>query len=560
MTSSRTTVFESGFLDAAASCALRNGKADSATLENYFQTKVRVVDYPGYSNLSQRMAQEPLADPRVVTVAKETTQALSPVHFLYMDVGCWAGRGEDKDTGIEGWTKHREFGVVYGHLVLLCAFADLKKVEKHEQLDAYGSPLLWNPKSTQLPPSPYIEHGIARHPDWPKVKQLLDRLSDSLPGLKLYVLGASSVASPYVPAPRTGNDDPIRIFIGDMHAPVATSPKGAHIVENGLELLRGRLEVNSADLHWLLSLAADPLPVLAPKIISRVLANRKTLDYDKTASSEMVDNWLRLYHVDKKKTADIFENAGADLRAFADALAAFHAESWPLEIVQLGDLFDLWLGFERAFGEKMGTFPALDDRADQVLEFTRFWIHRTLFETDQGPHLLHFLTINQWAKRNRATGARLSLKLVYGNHDNYRKHGHNSPVVVPVGHEHAGLKIDTYRRPSFMEIPGLWAEHGHQPDDYNWDDDPSSGHQLTQVAFFLPVARQFEGPAGWASSIGDGNGIQRVKSIKHALDRCLLRHATAGERCRGIYVLGHTHEAMLKRVELWPYLPSRYRR
>ena len=68
--------------------------------------------------------------------------------------------------------------------------------------------------------------------------------------------------------------------------------------------------------------------------------------------------------------------------------------------------------------------------------------------------------------------------------------------------------------PSFQERTGLWAEHGHQPDSFNRDENPSSGHQLTQAAFFQPDVRRFEGPGGWATSMGDGKGIQRVISIR----------------------------------------------
>jgi hypothetical protein len=131
------------------------------------------------------------------------------------------------------------------------------------------------------------------------------------------------------------------------------------------------------------------------------------------------------------------------------------------------------------------------------------------------------------------------------------------------------MKINAFHLPSFEERAGLWAEHGHQPDTFNRDENPSLGHQLTQAALFQPGVRALEGPAGWTTSMGDGRGIQRVKSIEHALHRCLLNHVRPPnpkaqpeakiEPCRGVYVMGHTHEAMLKRVELWPCPPRKYR-
>jgi hypothetical protein len=100
--------------------------------------------------------------------------------------------------------------------------------------------------------------------------------------------------------------------------------------------------------------------------------------------------------------------------------------------------------------------------------------------------------------------------------------------------------------PSFLDRTGLWAEHGHQPDSFNRDENPSSGHQSTQAAFFQPDVRRVEGPGGWAISMGEGKGIQRVKSVRHALDRCLLQHIDSGQPCRGVYVMGHRGHAQAR--------------
>ncbi len=543
--------FDPRFLRAAASCALRDASANSATLETYFQTNLRYVDPLFYTNLFSRLARETPSDPRVVTVEKETTQALPVIDFVYLDVGCWAGAGRK-----DGWTKHREFGVLCGYVVLLCAFTSKEKLDYY---DRYFNPPAWPPASGQLAPSPLIDATITRHPDWPRVTYLLDGLANCVPASALHILGATALTSIYVPVPARGKATPITIFLGDMHAPVATSPANAHILEGGNEMLRGRLEVSNSDMHWLRSIALDPWPVLAGKVGKRILDNQKDLQWEQTTSRESVDNWLRLYHVEGQRTADIFQDAGKDLRAFIDALADFHQNTWPLELVQLGDLFDLWLGFQRAFGEKLGKTPALDNLHGQALDFARFWVERSLFETDQGPHLVHLLTLGERAGKNRQTGAPLRTTFIHGNHDNYLKHGGGKLIEVPSGHEHAGMKINAFHLPSFEARTGLWAEHGHQPDSFNRDENPSSGHQLTQAAFFQPDVRNFEGPAGWATSMGDGKGIQRVKSIRHALDRCLLKHMDSGQPCRGVYVMGHTHEAMLKRVELWPCPPHKYR-
>jgi hypothetical protein len=551
--------FDPSFLSAAASCALRNGRTDAATLEAYFRTNLRYVDPLFYTNIFSRLARKVPSDPRVVTVAKETSQALPVIDFVYLDVGCWAGNGDDLDTKAKGWTKHREFGVVSGYVILLCAFVPQ---EKPNYYDRYSNPQAWNTKTRQLVPSPLIDATLTRHPDWPRVADLLNTLANCVPkSAGLYILGATALASIYAPVPARGKAAPITIFLGDMHAPVAISPASAHILEGGNEMLHGRLEVSDSDLHWLRSLVADPWPLFAGKVGKRILDNQKDLQWEQTTTRESVDNWLRLYHVKGQRSADIFQDAGKDLRAFVDALKDFHQKTWPLELVQLGDLFDLWLGFQRAFGEKLGKTPALDNLHGRALDFAHYWVKRTLFETDQGPHLVHLLTLGERAGKNRQTGASLRTTFIHGNHDNYLRHGGGRPIEVPAGHEHAGMQINAFHLPSFEERIGLWAEHGHQPDSFNRDENPSVGHQLTQAAFFQPDVRNLEGPGGWTTSMGNGKGIQRVKSLDHALDRCLRNHIhpTNPEPCRGVYVMGHTHEPMLKRVELLPCPPHQYR-
>jgi hypothetical protein len=557
MALSWTQGFEPWFLDAASSCALRNADTDTATLENYFRTKLRYIDAGCYTKLSKKLTTETPLDPRVVTVEKETTQALSPIHFVYMDVGCWAGTGDDEATRTNGWTKHREFGIVFGHLILLCALASKGGPDHYAR---YTNPPAWDKDSGQLVPSPLIDATITRHPDWPKVQELLNKLADCIPNCRLYILGATSLTSIYVPVPARGKAAPITIFLGDLHVPVATSSANAHILEGGKEMLRGRLEINTADLQVMPGAPGSEFADISFKLSQRISESLRELQWDRTTTSESVERWLSLYHVEGQRTADIFQDAGKDLRTFVDALASFHQDTWPLELVQLGDLFDLWLGFQRAFGEQLGQVPALDNLHGKTLDFARFWVERSLFATDQGPHLVHLLTLGERAGKNRQTDAPLRTTFLHGNHDNYLKHGGGTPIEVPAGHEHAGMKIHAFHLPSFVEKAGLWAEHGHQPDIHNRDEDPTRGHELTQAAFFQPGVRNLEGPAGWAVSMGEGKGIQRVISIRHALDQCLLKHVDSAQPCRGVYVMGHTHEAMLKRIELWPCPPYQYRK
>ncbi len=158
--------FDPSFLSAAASCALRDASADAATLKTYFQTNLRYVDPLFYTNLFNRLVREVPSDPRVVTVAKETSQALPVIDFVYMDVGCWAGAGNNQETKAKGWTKHREFGVICGYMILLCAFVP---EEKPNYYDRYSNPQAWDTDTRQLAPSVLIDATLTRHPDWPRI-------------------------------------------------------------------------------------------------------------------------------------------------------------------------------------------------------------------------------------------------------------------------------------------------------------------------------------------------------------------------------------------------------
>jgi hypothetical protein len=534
--------FEPWFLDAAASWARTNGNLDGEQLSTYFQTKLRYIHFGWCEKLLTKLASETPSDPKVAVVDQDTSMALSPIHFVYMDVGCWAGDGEP------GWTRHREFGLVNGHVVVLCSFSNDPDYYKNKL-----KPPTWAKFKGALTSTPMIDASISKHPDFQPIMALLDNLSGTEESIgKLYLLGATMITSRFVPVPARGDADPITVFIGDFHAPVATTSKNAHIFDSGRERLLGRLDMGSS---WLNAPMPVPLPpfVGSPKAAWLTAEVFQDMDFNSSASHEAVEEWLRYYHVFGRQTADIFQGAGQDLRTFVDYLRGFHASTWPIKVVQLGDLFDLWLGFRRAFK------GSLDNLLPDAMDFARFWVERALFNTEQSMHLTHLLTLSDTAEPNKRTGAKLHTRFLYGNHDNYRKHMIEDSITVPVGLEHQGKPVHVFNAPSHMEVPGMWAEHGHQPDPSNWDQDPTSGHRLTQAAFIEPGIRNIEGFATWFRTFGDGKGIPRTVSIEYAMKRCLLNHINSSEPCRGIYVMGHSHEPMLKRVELWPSPPRKYR-
>jgi hypothetical protein len=528
--------FDPDFLDAAATCARRGNKADTVTRQKYFETKLRYSHFDWFTKLGSRLGNT--IKPPKVAAGQVNTLGLAGIQFIYMDVGCWAGNGKP------GWTKHREFGVVFGHLVFLCSFG--YKLEYH-----HPEPILWvNFKTATL--EDRIDPAIRIHPDYPRVKEFLDHLAGEKNLGDLHILAAAMVNSWLIATPSSSDQDAILVFIGDLHAPTTTGLDDAQIVENGKQMLRGRLDMVQPGLGPIPPWVIDQLQGLAGYPAWLTAQIFSTMSYNASTSLDSVKKWVADYHADTGARADIFQDAGQDLRTFVDHLRNYHESESPLRVIQLGDFFDLWLGFQRAFED------SIDDPLPCASDFARLWVERTLLDTRQGSHLAHLLTLSQTAKPNRKTGAPLHTHFIYGNHDNYRRHGGGADIELPSSGERVGLKIHVFNAPPALDYPGLWAEHGHQKDPSNSDENPTSGHRLTQLAFLQPGVRSKEGFFTWGKAKlweADFNQLPRVVCIRRAMDQCLINVLNSSAPCRGMYVMGHSHEPMLKKVELWPSPP-----
>jgi hypothetical protein len=538
--------FDPYFLDAAATCARTGNSTDNKpALKKYFETKLRYSHFNWFTKLASRLGST--IKPPKVAAGQVNTLGLPGIQFIYMDVGCWAG-ASSKDA--HGWTKHREFGVVFSHLVFLCSFG--------YELGYYDpAPVLWADFKTATVDK-RIDPAIQIHPDYPRVEAFLNHLAgksddhEPHPIGKLHILAAAMVNSWLISTPSSSDQDAILVFIGDLHAPTTTGLDDAQIVENGKQMLRGRLDMVPPGLGPIPPWVIDPMQGLAgyPGWLTAQIFS--TMSYDASTSLDSVRKWVADYHADTGARADIFQDAGQDLRTFVDHLRNYHESESPLRVIQLGDFFDLWLGFQRAFKD------SIDDPLPCASDFARLWVERTLLATRQGSHLAHLLTLSQTAKPNRKTGAPLHTHFIYGNHDNYRRHGGGADIALPSDSKHSGLKIHVFNAPPALDYPGLWAEHGHQKDPSNSDESPAFGHGLTQLAFLQPGVRGIEGFTTWANADlweGDRNQLPRVVCIRHAMDQCLINVLNSSAPCRGMYVMGHSHEPMLKKVELWPSPP-----
>lgn len=467
-----------------------------------------------------------------------TTVGTRPIQVLYMDVGCWTGDGH------QGWPKHREFGVVYGRIAILCAF--------HVPPHYHGQATKWS--EFKGGGSLTIDLTATTYVEWPRVEVLLNYLASNNKTIgELHVLAAvalnSKVIAPKSDPPGSSAGEPIYVIIGDLHAQVADDaaqvgkPTFPPAPSPPQYPLWGRLNLDQAAPHNPRK-RTTMIDGIVETALPDWLADEVFTDMQLNARNEMKfqKEWLTKYYVKGGKGAQIFQDAGQDLRALVDSLRDYQEKhislkGCPLYVVQVGDLFDLWLGFQRGFKKGGG----LHDLLQGAHQFAEFWVERTLLHETQDVDLVHLLGLS--------TVPGLETTFLYGNHDNYRKYAAKA-IKVPNKNKYgkyAGKELDVFGAPASLPVTGLWIEHGHACDPSNRDESPSDGYGLTQVAYWVQLARQFEGFASWASSIlhtASDDEMPRVVAIRHAISRCLPD--------RGIFVQGHSHEPLLKRIEVLP--------
>jgi UDP-2,3-diacylglucosamine pyrophosphatase LpxH len=462
---------------------------------------------------------------------------------LFMDVGCWAGNGSKSKQNHQ---RHREFGVVCGDVAVLCSFP-----EKATEVE-FG-----------LPPAKKVTlEASGGLPTYEKrIEPLLKHLSKAGLG-NVSVMNALAVNDDGLPGGRWWERDPtIHVFLGDFHLPVITEKESTYLgPKHGPYVPRaGRLDLSDrvkAQAAAAAAVAAASWWVPAPKVSASLIGfsggviweeeQIKGWDAVKTdgfMKKEEAEAWADFYlGKNGEKGAEIFQGAADDLVAFLAQLEDFARENpeSQLHLVQTGDFLDFWIGFKCGFGEK-----AILNR--DAKEFVKFWYDRTAQNKRTG---------GQRASGNRAgdvlaafhrlrsasvpdvCSSNLQVTLLHGNHDNYLRTGHDRKAAhCPEGSI-------------------VFAEHGHQSDGFNSDDEPRWGWALTQAAFLWPSIRDKEDSlAAGLTEVKRTGGVivtdpgARLQRVARGADVCL-------KEGRSIYVLGHTHQAMLKKVSLRPKLTT----
>ena len=405
--------------------------------------------------------------------------------ILYLDVGRWGGGAPTSKRSADHWGRRRHFGLVHGKVAALCNYPAGSDGGKPPRLDKNVTKL------------------VTKESDYKRLVPLLDHLSSDPTLGQLVVENAlhadmpSKHSSGTVPTlAETPSRDVIQVFLGDLHLPVMDVQNMSRTYFGNTYKPPRRGRVDAIVLAALTSLAKDlaksgvAWPLMVPGAVAQLLAMAHGMlelellerwsDEDRLTTQSATE-WLVHYTGDrsigkqyatpplaKVRGADIFDGAGADLGRWLDLLISYQqrakedATCPPLELVQLGDLFDFWMGLQRLSDD-----PSLFDVANQMdhaLEFVKFWLDETLNHTFERASFRRLLGLSK---------KEIPTTFVRGNHDNY---------MFLQGHGHA------------FQAPGLMGEHGHATDQYNRDESYLEGWALTQAAYIVPDLRLIESP------------------------------------------------------------------
>jgi predicted phosphodiesterase len=247
----------------------------------------------------------------------------------------------------------------------------------------------------------------------------------------------------------------IYVIVGDMHLPAVTDLPAQTSADPEQQELKG-------------------------KRVGRVRQRDMGKSDDQMSDSDAT-YWHQCYI-----KGEIFQKAGQDLSLFAGQLRKAQGNvDASLWLLQLGDMFDLWLGFDRFFNAdppflsmragrtgnvivdddppKKATATDVSNTPTTPRSFVETWVNRTMYQTTESDHVREFL---QFPLSHS--------KFLYGNHDNYLA------KVVPS--DLAKLRGSTYAK-DHKEKGVLYACHGHQFDSSNRDG-ALFGVAATQTAFW----------------------------------------------------------------------------
>ena len=261
---------------------------------------------------------------------------------------------------------------------------------------------------------------------------------------------------------------------------------------------------------------------------------------DDAVELSVVEDWFDRYHGREKIAAgaDIFEDAGKDLSSWLAMIQTYQhtagpraakADRPPVKLMQLGDLFDFWIGLKCPFDLVGGarSFPDIPS----AKQFVQYWINESLCNKGISD-LWNFDKANP-----RAADDELKTVFLYGNHDTYM-----GSELVAVAKRLPAQFIDKGK--------GLIAEHGHKYDSFNNEPTAGLGYLLTQAVFLDNYVRSLEDTMASAETKLFGGLWTRLGYNEAALKACVADGLKPGGVVASTFVMGHTHEPTLQRIDI----------
>jgi hypothetical protein len=393
--------------------------------------------------------------------------------FLYLDVGRWGGKLVPGSILLAGKSEHRDFGIVCGGHAVLCKFSN-------------------HPLS--------IPMQVGSDPASNKIKSLLDLIVGKDSSGK-DICGVEVVKWLTIETTLAPTSIPIYIILGDLHIPITDIHNPyphSQECEDTMGEYNYKVDQNKRIPHKFKPASIPEGPM------GRVLDGDYTL-LD-TRDYCAVSAWCSKYI-----GGDIFSGGADDLILFLGRIETA-TKTLPVNFVQAGDLYDFWLGlapfFQAIAGppgrvvlstETLVSPMVLEHKAQ---EFVNYWIKEA---NKCNPGLTGKLNTLQVASKT----------FLYGNHDNYLNAYHPSLNDA---------RIRTYRQ------DGVYFEHGHWVDPYNYDGG-QDGHKTTNRVFDNSFLRDWD------------------PSMRH--------YFTAGAALEyydnsnfKIFAMGHTHIPYLTKVNI----------
>jgi hypothetical protein len=453
-----------------------------------------------YPPLAKAQAQKTRINPSL-----HTSIALMPHYFTLLDVGRWGGPApSSKDSA-------RDFGIIWGRYVALCEFVPKNAAydtDQHLLLDNAGVP-------HQIPVNDVIRQ--------------LRSASYSVKLNKWVISRTPNHNSAWTP------DGRVYVILPDLHLPVATErpPVLPAPSQPARRIMRGNADGNDVPTTSYELRQADGKHLERHGYLGDTLWFERGIGHPETGRTPPNDEGLITYQngtralgaaadrwFDRYIKGDIFgPQSGAaarDLEAFLDRLLTINlAAAWPLHFVQVGDMYDLWIGLERFFEDiPVARIGARAPDTDVVLKpptanamFATAFIDEWVRRTDQCfPTLI--------PRFNKvAADPRLTSWWLWGNHDCYF-----------AAHTPSAIR----KRTKEIRAGGVFIEHGQRADPNNRDG-AAAGHTTTNDVFRFDALRSF-----------DPN--------RRSYYTAAAAVAYAGTPDFGVYVMGHTHSAFLTHV------------